>query len=275
MIGPSMTDPTAPDPNGAAADPGPSDHQEARADAVAERGLTFVIPAYNEEASLHRMVAAVHEAGRDLMALGEVDEYEIVVVDDASTDATPRICDQLAADDPRFVVIHHPVNRKLGGSLRTGFAAARGRWVLYTDADLPFDLWDLRKAFRLMRYYEADVVTAFRFSRTGEGLQRLLYSYVYNAMLRMRFGLKVRDVNFAAKLMNREVLDTVNLSSEGSFIDAELLIRAEAAGFRVIQFGVDYFPRSRGVSTLSSPAVIRTLLREMNALGPELKGPFR
>jgi len=242
---------------------------------LAERGLSFVIPAYNEEESLHRMVTAVHEAGRDLMTLGEVDDYEVVVVDDASTDATGVICDALAADDPRFRVLHHPVNRKLGGSLRTGFAAAQGRWVLYTDADLPFDLWDLRKAFRLMRYYEADVVTAFRFSRTGEGLQRLAYSYVYNTMLRVRFGLKIRDVNFAAKLMTRDVLEKVELSSEGSFIDAELLIRAEAAGFRVIQFGVDYFPRSRGVSTLSSAAVIRTLLREMNALGPELRAPRR
>ena len=242
---------------------------------LAERGLTFVIPAYNEEESLHRMVAAVHEAGSDLMALGEVDDYEVVVVDDCSTDSTPGICDALAAEDPRFRVEHHPVNRKLGGSLRTGFAAARGHWVLYSDDDLPSDLWELRKGFRLMRYYEADVVTAFRFSRTGEGLQRLLYSYVYNSLLRVRFGLKVRDVNFAAKLMTRDVLEKVELSSEGSFIDAELLIRAEAAGFRVIQFGVDSFPRSRGVSTLSSAAVIRTLLREMNALGPELRGPRR
>ncbi len=239
-------------------------------DLLERRGLSLVIPAYNEERSIERMVEAAHEAGRDLAGLGEIDEFEIVVVDDASTDDTGRICDELEASDPRFRVLHHEVNRKLGGSLRTGLAAARGRWVLYTDADLPFDLWDLRKAFRLMRTYDADIVTAFRFSRTGEGLRRLVYSYVYNTMVRVRFGLKVRDVNFAAKLMRREVVDAVQLSSEGSFIDAELLIRAERAGFRVIQFGVDYFPRTRGVSTLSSVEVIRTLLREMKALGPEL-----
>jgi glycosyltransferase involved in cell wall biosynthesis len=230
----------------------------------------MVIPAYNEEESLARMVVAAHEAGRDLMELGEIDEYEMVVVNDASTDATAAICDRFAVTDERFRVVHHPVNRKLGGSVRTGFDAARGNWVLYTDADLPFDLWDLRKAFRLMRYYEADVVSAYRFNRTGEGVRRLVYSYIYNSMVRVRFGLRIRDVNFAAKLVRREVLERIRLISEGSFVDAELLIRAERSGFKIIQFGVDYFPRSRGVSTLSSTEVVRTLLREMRQLGPDL-----
>lgn len=239
--------------------------------ALAGRGLTVVVPAFNEEDSLERMVAAVHEAGRDLVSLGEIDEYDMVVVDDASTDTTPELCDKLAAADPRFRVQHHRTNRKLGGSVRTGLAASTGQWVLYTDADLPFDLWDLRKAFRLMRHYDADVVTAFRFSRTGEGLRRLVYSYIYNSLVRVRFGLRIRDVNFAAKLVRREVLDAIELRSEGSFIDAELLIRAEHGGFRTIQFGVDYFPRSRGVSTLSSAQVIRQLLREMRALTPDLR----
>jgi len=239
--------------------------------ALSERGLSMVIPAFNEEDSLERMVAAAHEAGRDLMELGEIDEYELVVVNDASTDATADICDAIAARDERFRVLHHPVNRTLGGSVRTGFGAARGNWVLYTDADLPFDLWDLRKAFRLMRYYEADVVAAYRFNRTGEGARRLVYSYIYNTLVRVRFGLRIRDVNFAAKLVRREVLERVHLMSEGSFIDAELLIRAERSGFRIIQFGVDYFPRSRGVSTLSSTEVVRTLLGEMRRLTPDLE----
>ena len=230
-----------------------------------------MIPAFNEEASLERMIGAVNEAGTELCKGGEIDDYEIIVVDDASTDRTGAICDRLAAGDSRFTVVHHDRNRKLGGALRSGFGVAAGRWVLYTDADLPFDLGELHKAFRVLHYYDADLVSAYRFSRSGEGVQRYLYSYVYNAILRMRFGLRVRDVNFAAKLISREVLDAIELLSEGSFVDAELLIRAESAGFRVIQFGVDYFPRSRGVSTLSSLEVIRTVVREMNELAPQLR----
>jgi hypothetical protein len=91
--------------------------------------------------------------------------------------------------------------------------------------------------------------------------------------VRLAFGLRVRDVNFAFKLCRREVLDKVRLASEGSFIDAELLIRAQQAGFEIIQFGVDYFPRTRGESTLASNATILRLLREMRSLSSDLRRP--
>lgn len=237
-----------------------------------EHGLSFVIPVFNEATMLNRLVDACHETGLDLTQRQEVCDYEIVVVDDGSSDGTSDLCDAIASTDPRFRVVHHGENLTLGKSLRSGFEASRGRFLVYTDADLPFDLGDLHKAFRLMRYYDADIVTGYRFSRAGEGIVRLVYSYAYNLLVRIRFGLMVRDVNFAAKLIRREVLDKVELHSNGSFIDAELLIRAERAGFRTIQFGIDYFPRTRGTSTLSSPKVIRQILAEMHSLAPELRG---
>jgi glycosyltransferase involved in cell wall biosynthesis len=233
--------------------------------------LTFFFPMWNEEAIIERTIAAACEAGDRLVADGEVGSYDVLVVDDASTDATGTIADRLARDDPRVRVVHHPRNRKLGGSLKTGFAEARGSVVLYTDADLPFDLLDVGKALRLLRVYEADIVSAYRLDRTGEGPRRAVYSFVYNTLVRALFGLRVRDVNFAFKLLRHEVLEKVDLRSEGSFIDVELLCRAEAAGFRTIQFGVDYFPRSRGVSTLSSGAVVRKILVELRGLYPELR----
>ncbi|MDH4145046.1 MAG: glycosyltransferase family 2 protein [Acidimicrobiia bacterium] len=233
--------------------------------------LTFFFPMWNEEEIIERTVAAAHEAGAALMAAGEVEDYEILLVDDASTDSTGARADAMAAWNPRVRVVHHAVNRKLGGSLKTGLAEARGALVLYTDADLPFDLLDVVRACRLLRIYEADVVAAYRLDRTGEGPRRALYSYAYNALVRAVFRLRIRDVNFAFKLIRREVLEAIELHSEGSFIDAELLCRAQAAGFQIIQFGVDYFPRSRGVSTLSSGSVIVKILAELRELYPELR----
>ena len=203
---------------------------------------------------------------------GEIGDYELLVIDDASTDLTGAIADRIAAADPRVRVVHHPKNRKLGGSLKTGFAAARGDLVLYTDADLPFDMDELQKACRLMRHYEADIVSAYRFDRTGEGYVRVVYSTIYNVLVRVLFGVRIRDINFAFKLCRRRVLDEITLVSEGSFIDAELVIRTIGSGGKVVQFGVDYFPRTRGVSTLSSPAVIVKILREMRAIRAELPG---
>ena len=83
--------------------------------------------------------------------------------------------------------------------------------------------------------------------------------------------MRLRDINFAFKLCRTRIFDHITLKSEGSFIDAELIIRTKKLGFDVIQFGVDYFPRTRGESTLASLSVIKTILREMFALRKELR----
>lgn len=233
--------------------------------------LSIFFPMWNEQEYIHRAIRASTEICTALVAAGEVADYELIIVDDASTDATGRLADEIAAADPHVRVVHHPVNRKLGGSIKSGFAAARGDVVLYTDADLPFEMIELVRAVRVLRTYEADVVSAYRLDRTGEGPRRAVYSFVYNALVQAMFGTRVRDINFAFKLCRRRVLDHVSPSSEGSFIDAELIIRAQRSGFEIVQIGVDYFPRTRGVSTLSSFGVIRTMLREMTALRADLK----
>ena len=206
-----------------------------------------------------------------MIDVGEIADYEILIIDDASTDSTPQLADAAAANDPRVRVVHHPKNRKLGGSIKTGFANVNGDLVLYTDADLPFDMVELQKACRLMRQYEADVISAYRLDRTGEGYVRTVYSFFYTALVRIFFCLKMRDVNFAFKLCRNRIFEHISLKSEGSFIDAELVIRANKLGYHIVQFGVDYFPRTRGVSTLSSPSVIVKILREMRELRQELR----
>jgi glycosyltransferase involved in cell wall biosynthesis len=233
--------------------------------------ITIFFPMWNEEATIERAVAAAFEAGDDLVTRNEVGGYEILIVDDASTDDTPAIADKLSGEHPNIRVVHHDRNRKLGGSLKTGFAQARGELILYTDADLPFDMAEAAKAVRLLRLYQADIVSAYRLDRTGEGLRRLVYSYVYNHLVQLLFGLRVRDMNFAFKLVRRRIFDHIRLESEGSFIDAELLARAHRLGYQIVQFGVDYFPRTRGISTLSSNAVIAKIIGEMLTLRSELQ----
>jgi glycosyltransferase involved in cell wall biosynthesis len=228
--------------------------------------LSIVFPMYNEEAYIHRAVRAALAA---LAELGE--DHEIIIVDDCSSDRTPELADALAREDPRIKVVHNSKNRKLGGSLRAGYAVAAKQLILYTDADLPFDLQQLPRAVRLLEYQQADVLAAYRFDRTSEGFVRTLYSFVYNTLIWALFWLPVKDVNFSFKLFRRSLLERFPLKSEGSLIDVEFLVRARRAGASIIQIGVDYFPRSRGVSTLSSPAVIAKILQELWTLRSELR----
>ncbi len=233
--------------------------------------LSIFFPMWNEEDYVERAVDAARRVCERMVGDGVITDYELIIVDDASTDQTPELADKLAADDPHVRVVHHPRNRKLGGAIKTGFATARGDLVLYSDADLPFDMEELPRAMRLQREYDADVVSVYRFDRTGEGYVRAIYTFWYNVLIRTMFGVKARDINFAFKLCRRRVVDALELRSEGSFIDAELIIRATRMGFSMLQFGVDYFPRTRGTSTLSSPRIIATILREMVQLRGELQ----
>jgi len=221
---------------------------------------------HNEEAYARRAVSAARA-----VLVAEQADWEIVIVDDASTDGTPALVDALAREDPRVRVVHNPVNLRLGGALRAGYAAATKDLIFYTDADLPVDFHQLPRAVRLLEYQGADVVAAYRFDRTSEGFVRALYTFCYNHLIRMLFGLRVRDVNFAFKLFRRSILEKFSLTSEGSFIDAELLLRARKAGCVIIQIGLDYFPRTRGTSTLASIPVILAILRDLAVRWRELR----
>ena len=221
---------------------------------------------YNEEEYIERTVQAAQDV---LQRMGA--DYEIVIVDDASNDGTAGLADELARHHARIRVLHHARNRSLGGALRTGFAAARSELVLYTDADMPFDLQVLPRAVGLLEHRSADLLVGYRLNRGAAGPRRALYTWGYNRLIRALFGLQVRDVNFAFKLVRRRLLEGMILKSEGSFIDAELLLRARRAGARLIEIGVDYFPRTHGSSTLSSPRVILKILQEMLALRSELR----
>jgi glycosyltransferase involved in cell wall biosynthesis len=221
---------------------------------------------FNEELNIEHAIDAAVEALTKYAG-----DYEIVIVDDASNDSSPGLVAARAAGNPRIRMIRHEHNRKLGGSLKTGFAAASKDLVLYMDADLPFDPDVLGRAMRAMEVTGADVIAGYRHDRTIEGWRRTLYSYIYNALIGILFGWPHRDINFSFKLMKREVLEAIELKSEGSLIDAELIVKAKNHGFVIQQIGLDYFPRVRGTSHLSSPRVIVKILAELWKLYPEMR----
>jgi glycosyltransferase involved in cell wall biosynthesis len=233
--------------------------------------LSIFFPMWNEELYVERAIDWATRVCDPMVADGLIADYELLIVDDASTDRTAELADALAAADRHVRVVHHAQNRKLGGSIKTGFANATGDLILYSDADLPFDMEEIPRAVRLLTEYEVDIVSAYRLDRTGEGYLRAIYTFFYNLLIRWMFRVKARDINFAFKLMHRRVFDHIRLESEGSFIDAELIIRATRMGYEILQIGVDYFPRTRGESTLSSPMIIVKILGEMRALRGELK----
>lgn len=216
---------------------------------------SVVVPLFNEEESLDLLVTGI-------LKIVDADPrfLELVLVDDGSHDATAKLVSDWSARDGRIRLVQHDVNRGLGAAIRTGLAAAAGDLVLYTDADLPFD-------FSLIPQLVAEtdsgcVVTGYRLNR-GEGARRWVLTKSYNFMIWLFFGLHLRDVNFACKVLPQTLLRSSRLTSEGSFIDAEIMLESRRLGLRTVEFPLVYFPRERGCSTLSRPAVIVGILKEM------------
>jgi glycosyltransferase involved in cell wall biosynthesis len=225
--------------------------------------VSIFFPAFNEEGNIECSVQSAVSVLSELCS-----DYEVLVVNDASTDRTGEIADNLAKNCPKVRVIHHPENRQLGGAMRTGFAEAKKEFIFYVDADNPVDLKDLGKALNLMdgadSFGRADVVIGYRINR-DETLKRAIYSKVYNLLIRWLFGLKVQDVNFSFKLFRRQVLDTIPLRTVSSFLDAELLIASRRAGFIIKEMGVKYYPRVLGKSTMAKPNVIWKVICDMSS----------
>jgi hopanoid biosynthesis associated protein HpnK len=218
--------------------------------------LSFVYPVYNEIKNLPRLVPETQR-----IADGLCSDYEIVLVDDGSTDGSAAYLTQLAAQYPNLRPVHHGRNRGLGAAITTGLSHATKDLVLYMDSDFPVN-WEDARAILSHLPPDADLVIGYRVGR-AEGLRREIMSWTYNRMIRWGFGLKVRDVNFAFKLIRRSVLEQMRLRSEGSFIDAEILLEARRLQARITEVGIQYHTRVAGQSTAASNRVVLRLLGEM------------
>ncbi len=215
--------------------------------------LSVVLPAHNEEANIEAVVTSCLETLPNL-----VQDYEVVVVDDGSHDATPRIIDRLATANSHVVALHHEVNRGYGDALMTGFANTRGNWVMFMDSDRQFDIADLE---RLLPYVDSyDIVAGYRIHRQDPPL-RLLYAGIFNLAVRIFFGLQLRDVDCAFKVFRGDLLRGMNLEFGGALINTEMLAKARRAGATMTEVGVNHYPRLEGAQSGGSFKVVFRAMR--------------
>ena len=213
--------------------------------------LSVVVPCFNEEGNVETLV---RDAGAALAALPG--GYEIVAVDDGSTDGTWALLERLAAEHPEVRAERHPRNRGMGAAVRTGIAVAQGEFVLIAPGDNQFPLDQAADLLRAAR--DTDIVIGQRGSAYGTA-GRSLPSWLYSAGMRVLFGLRMRgEVN----LYRRETVAGLGATSDGFFGNTELLIRALRAGGRAVCVPVRFRERVAGVPTGRDPRRILQVVRE-------------
>ena len=223
--------------------------------------LSLFFPCHNEAENLEALVA---DALAALPALATT--YEVILVDDGSRDDTAGVAERLVQRHGGVVrLVRHDVNRGYGGALRSGFAAARYSHLAYTDGDRQFRVADLARLVERARETRSPVVIGYRLQRADPPL-RLVYATLYRVANRIWFGLRVRDVDCAAKLFQRDVLRNINVHSDGAFFSAELLIRLRLAGVNALEVGVPHYPRTAGSPTGARLSVIARAVRDFWSL---------
>jgi len=217
--------------------------------------VSIFFPCYNEQENVARVTEQAVAVAENLRG-----DYEIIIIDDGSTDDTGRIADGIAATHDRVRVVHHERNLGYGAALQSGFKAATKEFVFYTDGDGQFDIGELPGLLPLMQEY--DIVSGYRLNRQ-DGLVRVLGGWVWTRLNCLVFSLNVRDMDCAFKLYKRAIFDTIKMESTGALIDTEILARAAKKGYRITQKGVHHFPRTTGRQTGASPKVVLRALREL------------
>jgi glycosyltransferase involved in cell wall biosynthesis len=226
--------------------------------------ISAVIPAYNEERAIASTVESVVEALSTL-----VDDYEIVVVDDGSRDATAHIVRDLGTRFPVVRLVSHADNRGYGAALATGFGSATRELLFLTDGDKQFDVRELAGFLPLLA--AADFVIGYRRPRADPRVRRL-YGWGWNVLVNTLFGYTARDVDCAFKLFPRRVLTELNIHSTGHTFSPELLIKARRAGYRVAEMRVSHYPRLAGQPKGARPDAIVRALYELACLRLEVAG---
>jgi glycosyltransferase involved in cell wall biosynthesis len=217
--------------------------------------ISVVLPAYNEEAIIHKTITIVARALKNW-----TDDFEIIVVNDGSKDQTKDIVERLAQSDPRIRLFNHAVNQGYGSALVSGFSAIQKDLVFFMDSDGQFDIGDLASFFPLIEQYDA--VFGYRNPRQ-DPWPRKVNAWGWKQLIGFLLGVRLRDIDCAFKLYHTDFFQTLNLETRGAMINAEIMYKFKCDGYTYTEVGVQHLPRQEGQATGANPRVILRALVEL------------
>ena len=216
--------------------------------------VSAFFPCYNDANTIGGLVHLVEGALRQI-----TDDYEIVVINDASTDESADVLRRLESEIPCLRVVNHESNRGYGGALISGFESATRDYVFYTDGDGQYDPGELTRLAAAM-VPGVDVVNGYKISRQDPWYRQVIGS-VYQHVTRTLFSFPIRDVDCDFRLLRRSVFSKVQLQSHDGAICIELVRKLKDSDCRLVEVPVHHYARAYGTSQFFKPARIARALR--------------
>ena len=213
--------------------------------------ISAFFPAYNDGGTIGSMVVMAVRTLREV-----TDDFEVIVVNDGSRDYTPDVLSTLAAELPQLKIIPHQANKGYGGALISGFANSTKDLIFYTDGDAQYDVREMKLLLDHLTP-EIDWVNGYKISRS-DPLHRKIIGKIYHWIVKIAFGIPLRDVDCDFRLIRRHVFDKVQLESESGVICVEMITKFHQAGFKAAEVPVHHFFRAYGKSQFFNfPRVFR------------------
>ncbi len=229
--------------------------------------LSVFLPTFNEEKNIEKTVTHIYNF---LKGHPRIAQFEIIVINDGSTDGTEKVVEGLRKSFPELVLVNHEVNKGYGGALRSGFTTARHDFIFFTDADGQFNIHNLDTFLSYIREYDA--VVGYRAQRQ-DSLKRKINTALWNTLIRFLFDLRIRDIDCAFKLIRKTTVSDLLITSNGAMASTEILVHLTRNHRRIHELPVEHLPRLHGSPTGARIDVIMKAFKDLYRIYRHEKSP--
>ncbi len=225
--------------------------------------ISSFFPCYNDAGTISSMVILMDKTLRSI-----TDDYEIIVIDDGSTDKSRDILLELKEKYSNLRLIFHEKNKGYGGALKAGFYSAKKEFIFYTDGDFQYDVTEINRLVPLMDD-GIDVVNGFKVLRS-DPMHRVVIGYMYQYLMKFIFGFKIKDVDCDFRLIRRSVFDKLVLTHDSGVVCVEMIKRMQDAGCVFKEAPVSHYHRAYGRSQFFNFRRLYHVFRDLSKLWWEL-----
>ena len=213
--------------------------------------ISIILPVYNEEYNLRQVIEDIV----NFLQNQEIfEKYEIIAIDDGSSDNTAKILRELIYKIPYLKLITHCKNSGYGKALMSGVKISQYPLVFFMDSDGQFIITEINKM--LFHLQDFDIITGYRYKRKDK-LYRVILGKIYSCLVTILFGLRIKDINCGFKLFRKEIFsNNVDIQCKDGAFYTEIFLRAVNNGYEIKQIPVEHFPRLRGRGTGGNPGII-------------------